>query len=125
LLFPPGAEESDKNRRKTMIATIEHDVIEAFTSLKRAIRRGDQRSGAQMIQNLLSSQDTLEVWKFLLEMASSGVSYTDQNTAVFVRTMYENWTLLPNPVFAVHAVLALSVANKGTSAQDYISRRTD
>ena len=108
-----------------MIATTEHEIIEAYASLKRAIRRQDDRSAAQMVQNLLSSQDPVEVWKFLLDMASSGVSHTDQNTAVFVRTMYENWMLHKNPVFAVHAVLALSVANKGTSAQDYISRRTD
>jgi hypothetical protein len=103
----------------------EHDVIEAFTSLKRAIRRGDDRSAAQMVQNLLSSQDPVEVWKFLLEMSSSGVSHADQNTAIFVRTVYENWRLHQNPVFAVYAVLALSVANKGTSAQDYIFRRMD
>jgi hypothetical protein len=108
-----------------MIAMTEHEIIEAYASLKRAIRRQDDRSAAQMVQNLLSSQDPVEVWKFLLDMSSSGVSHTDQSTAVFVRTMYENWTLHQNPVFAVHAVLALTVANKGTSAQDYISRRTD
>lgn len=108
-----------------MIAMTEHDVKEAYASLKRAIRRGDQRSSAQMVQSLLSSQDPVEVWKFLLEMSSSEVSHTDQNTAVFIRAMYENWTLHPKAVFAVHAALALSVANKGTSAQEYISRRTD
>lgn len=108
-----------------MIAMTEHEVTEAFASLKRAIRRGDDRSSAQMVQNLLCAQDPVEVWKFLLEMSSSEVSHTNQNTAVFARTMYENWMLHQNAAFAVHAVLALTLAPKGTSAQDYISRRTD
>jgi hypothetical protein len=75
-----------------------------------------------MIQNLLVSQDPVAVWKFLLEMSSSEVSHTSQSTAVFVRTMYDNWTLHKKSVFAVHAALVLTSATKGTTAQDYISR---
>jgi len=49
-----------------MIAMLEHDVAEAFTAFRKAIRRGDDRSACQMVQNLLSSQEPEEVWKFLL-----------------------------------------------------------
>jgi hypothetical protein len=103
----------------------EHDVIEAYAALKRAIRRGDDRSAALMVQNLLSTQDAAEVWKFLLTTASSEISYRDQSTAVLVRSLYDNWALQKDPVFAVHAILALIAAPKGTSAMDYITRRTD
>jgi hypothetical protein len=103
----------------------EHDVTEAYAALKRAIRRGDDKSAGLMVQNLLATQDAAEVWKFLLTSASSEVSYRDQSTAVLVRSLYENWELTKNPVFAVHAVLALIPADKGTSAMDYIARRTD
>jgi hypothetical protein len=108
-----------------MIGTTEHEVTEAYASLKRAIRRGDDRSAAQMVQSLLSSQDSGEVWEFLLTAASSEISHRDQQTVVVVRTLFDNWTLYKNPVFAVHAVLALISAPKGTSAMDYISRRAD
>lgn len=108
-----------------MIGTTEHEVTEAYASLKRAIRRGDDRSAAQMVQSLLSSQDSGEVWEFLLTAASSEISYRDQQTVVVVRTLFDNWTLHKNPVFAVHAVLAFISAPKGTSAMDYISRRAD
>src|SRR5882724_3707268 len=108
-----------------MIGMIEHDVAEAFAAFRKAIRRGDGRSASQMVQNLLSSQEPEEVWKFLLAAASKEISYTEQNTVIFVRSLYENWTLDKNPVFAVHAVLALISAPKGTSAMDYITRRTD
>ena len=108
-----------------MIGTIEHEVTEAYASLKRAIRRGDERSATQIVQSLLSSQDAGDVWKFLLEMSSSEVSHSDRHTAIFVRTMYDDWMSYQKPVFAVNAVLALTSATKGTSAQDYISRRID
>jgi hypothetical protein len=108
-----------------MIGITEHDTAEAFASCKRAIRRGDERTSAQMVQSLLSSQDPEEVWKFLLAAASTEISYRDQETVVLVRSLYENWALDKNPVFAVHAVLALVSAPKGTSAMDYIARRTD
>jgi hypothetical protein len=108
-----------------MIGMIEHDVAEAFATFKRAIRRGDEKSASKMVQNLLSSQEPEEVWKFLLAAASTEISYTDQNTVILVRSLYQNWTLDRNPVFAVHAVLALTSAPKGTSAMDYITRRTD
>ena len=108
-----------------MIEMTEHEVTEAYASLKRAIRRGDERSAAQMVQSLLPSLNSAEVWKFLLMAASSEVSYTDHQTAMFVRVLFDNWTLHKNSVFAVHAVLALTSAPKGTSAMDYISRRTD
>jgi len=108
-----------------MIGMIEHEVTEAYASLKRAIRRGDDKSAAQMIQKLLSSQNPEEVWKFLLAAASTEISHTDQKAVILVRSLYENWTLDKNPVFAVHAVLALISAPKGTSAMDYITRRTD
>jgi hypothetical protein len=103
----------------------EHDVTEAYAALKRAIRRGDHRSAALMVQNLLATLDPAEVWKFLLTSASSEVSYIDQSTAVLVRSLYENWALQQDPVFAVNAILALISAPKGTSAMDYITRRTD
>ena len=103
----------------------EHEVTEAFAALKRAIRRGDDRSAAQMVQDLLSSQNEGEVWKFLLMTASSEISYRDLQMATLVRSLYENWALHHCPVFAVHAVLALMSAPKGTSAMDYITRRTD
>ena len=108
-----------------MIGMMEHEVTEAFAALKRAIRRGDDKSAAQMVQRLLLSQDPEEVWKFLLAAASTEISHTEQNTVTLVRSLYENWTLDKNPVFAVHAVLALTSAPKGTSAMDYISRRAD
>ena|SRR5271168_752714 len=103
----------------------EHDVTVAYTALKKAIRRGDYRSATLMVQNLLATQDPAEVWKFLLTSASSEISHNDQLTPISVRTLYENWELTKNPVFAVHAVLALIPADKGTSAMDYITRRTD
>ena len=108
-----------------MIGMKEHEVTEAFAALRRAIRRGDDKSAAQMIQKLLSSQDPEEVWKFLLAAASTEISHTEQKTVILVRSLYENWTLDKNPAFAVHAVLALISAPKGTSAMDYITRRTD
>ncbi len=108
-----------------MIEMKEHEAAEAFAALKRAIRRGDDRSAAQMVQNLLSSQDANEVWKFLLAAVSSEISYRDQQTAILVRSLYENWALHHCTVFAVHAVLALISAPKGTSAMDYIARKTD
>lgn len=108
-----------------MIEIKEHEVIEAYAALKRAIRRGDDRSAVQMVQNLLSSQEAGEVWKFLLATASTEISYREQQTVILVRSLYENWALDKNPVFAVHAVLALIFAPKGTSAKDYIARRTD
>jgi hypothetical protein len=108
-----------------MIGITEHEVTEAYATLKRAIRRGDDRSAAQMVQNLLSSQDTGEVWKFLLTATSSEISYRDQQTVVLVKTLFDNWTLHKNPAFAVQAVLALISAPKGTTAMDYISRRAD
>jgi len=104
---------------------IEHEVTEAFAALRRAIRRGDDRSAAQMVQNLLSSQNQEEVWKFLLAAASTEISYAEKQSVMLVRSLYENWTLDKNPVFAVHAVLALISAPKGTSAMDYIIRRSD
>ena len=61
----------------------------------------------------------------MLAAESKEFSYTDHSTVIFVRTLYEIWTLDKNPVFAVHAVLALTSAPKGTSAMDYITRRTD
>jgi len=103
----------------------EHEVTEAFAALRRAIRRGDDKSAAQMVQNLLSSQDPGEVWKYLLAAASTEISHTDQKAVILVRSLYENWTLDKNPAFAVHVVLALASAPKGTSAMDYITRRTD
>ncbi|HYY73086.1 MAG TPA: hypothetical protein VE778_05785 [Candidatus Bathyarchaeia archaeon] len=106
----------------------EHEVTEAYNSLKRAIRRGDDRSAAQMVRNLLSTQDGSEVWRFLLTAASSELGYRDQHdqqTTILVRSLYENWALHKDPVFAVHAVLALTFAPKGTSARDYIALRTD
>jgi len=108
-----------------MIGTTEHEITEAYASLKRAIMRGDDRSAAQMVQSLLSSQDPEDVWKFLLAAASTDISYTEKQSVILVRSLFENWTLDKNPVFAVHAVLALISAPKGTSAMDYISRRTD
>lgn len=108
-----------------MVEMKEHEAAEAIAALKRAIRRGDDRSAAQMVQNLLSSQDAGGVWEFLLATASSEISYTDQQTAILVRSLYENWALHHSPVFAVHAVLALISAPKGTSAMDYLSRRAD
>jgi hypothetical protein len=108
-----------------MIGMMEHEVTEAFAAFRRAIRRGDDKSAAQMVQNLLSSQDPGEVWKYLLAAASTEISHTDQKAVILVRSLYENWTLDKNPVFAVHAVLALISAPKGTSAMDYIIRRTD
>jgi hypothetical protein len=108
-----------------MIGTIEHDVAEAFAAFRRAIRRGDDKTAAQIVQNLLSSQEPGDVWKFLITAASTEISHTDQKTVILVRSLYENWTLDRKPVFAVHAVLALTSAPKGTSAMDYITRRTD
>jgi membrane protein required for beta-lactamase induction len=108
-----------------MIGIIEHDVAEAFAAFRKAIRRGDDRSAAQMVQNLLSSQDPEQVWKFLLAAASTEISHTEQKTVILVRSLYENWRLDKKPVFAVHAVLALVSAPKGTSAMDYIARKTD
>src|SRR5258708_6061227 len=108
-----------------MIGMIEHDVAEAFSAFRKAIRRGDDKVASQMVQTLLASQAPEEVWKFLRAAASKEISYTDHNTVIFVRTLYEIWTLDKNPVFAVHAVLALTSAPKGTSAMDYITRRTD
>jgi hypothetical protein len=108
-----------------MSAMKEHEVREAYASLKKAIRRGDDKSAAQMVQNLLSSQNPAEVWKFLLAAASTEISYRDHDSVILVRSLHDNWALDKNPVFAVHAVLALISAPKGTSAMDYISRRTD
>jgi hypothetical protein len=108
-----------------MIGLKEHEVTEAFAALKRAIRRGDDKSAAQMVQNLLSSQDPEDVWKFLLAAASTDISYAEKQSVILVRSLYENWTLDKNPTFAVHAVLALTSAPKGTSAMDYITRRAD
>jgi hypothetical protein len=108
-----------------MIAVKEHEVSEAYAALRRAIRRGDDKSAAQMLQNLLSSQNPVDVWKFLLAAASTEISYRDQQSVILVRSLYDNWVLSKSPVFAVHAVLALISAPKGTSAMDYISRRTD
>jgi hypothetical protein len=62
-----------------MIGRIEHDVAEAFAAFRKAIRRGDERSACQMVQNLLPSQEPEEVSKFLLAAASKEISYTDKN----------------------------------------------
>ena len=42
-----------------------------------------------------------------------------------MKALFDNWTLDQDPVFIVHAVLALTDAPKGTSAMDYLSRRSD
>jgi hypothetical protein len=107
-----------------MTLMTEHEVKAAYDSLKKAIKGARDRDAALMLRNLLSV-DPNELWKFLLTGASSEISHTDKETAVFVRTMYENWRLYQDPVFAVNAVLVLISAPKGASAQDYILRRTD
>ena len=114
--------ENKENEKMTLVT--EHETQAAYDSLKRAIKGGRDRDAAQMVRNLLSV-DSKEAWKFLLTAASSEVSHTDKQTAVFVRTMYENWREYENPVFSVHAVLALISAPKGSSAQDYVVRRID
>ena len=43
----------------------------------------------------------------MLAAASTEISHTEQKTVILVRSLYENW------------------APKGTSAMDYITRRTD
>jgi len=107
-----------------MITMKEHEVAQTYASLKKAIRRGDPKAAVTITQGLLVG-NVGELWRFLKAAASSEVSHTNQQTAVFVKALFDNWMLDQNPVFVVHAVLALSDAPKGTSAMDYLSRRAD
>jgi len=102
----------------------EHEVTQTYASLKKAIRRGDPKGAVTIAQGLLV-ENAGELWTFLKAAASSEVSHTNQQTAVFVKALFDNWMLDQNPVFVVHAVLALSDAPKGTSAMDYLPRRVD
>lgn len=101
----------------------EHEVAQSYASLRKAIRRGDDKGAVTIAQGLVTG-NVGELWRFLKAASSSEVSHTNQQTALIVKTLFDNWMLDQNPVFVVHAVLALAEAPKGTSAMDYISRRT-
>jgi len=102
----------------------EHEVAQSYGLLRKAIRRGDPKAAVAITLGLLAGHAS-ELWTFLKQASSSDVSHTDGHAAVLVKALFDNWTLDQNPVFIVHAVLALTDAPKGTSAMDYLSRRSD
>jgi len=102
----------------------EHEISQTYISLKKAIRRGDPVASVTIAKGLLET-NVGELWRFLKASSSSEISYANQQTAIFVKTLFDNWMLDQNPVFVMHAVLALADAPKGTSAMDYLFRRTD
>ena len=107
-----------------MITIKEHEVAQNYALLRKAIRRGDPKAAVAITVGLLAGHAS-ELWAFLRQSSSSDVSHTDGHAAVLVKTLFDNWTLDQNPAFIVHAVLALTDAPKGTSAMDYLSRRSD
>jgi hypothetical protein len=98
----------------------EHEETQTYASLKKAIRRGDPKGAVTIARGLLAGNPG-ELWRFLKQAASSEVSHTNEQTTVLVKGLFDNWMLDQNPVFVVHAVLALTYAPKGTSAMDYLS----
>src|ERR1700730_7913744 len=102
----------------------EHEVAQSYALLRKAIRRGDPKAAVAITHGLLAGNAS-ELWRFLKQASSSDVSHTDGRAAVLVKTLFDNWTLDQDPVFIVHDVLALTDAPKGTSAMDYLSRRSD
>ena len=102
----------------------EHEVAQSYGLLRKAIRRGDPKAAVAITLGLLAGHAS-ELWTFLKQASSSDVSHTDGHAAVLVKALFDNWTLDQNPVFIVRAVLALTDAPKGTSAMDYLSRRSD
>ena len=85
----------------------EHEITQTYVSVKKAIRRGDPVASVTIAKGLLET-NVGELWRFLKLSSSSEISYTNQQTAMFVKTLFDNWLLDRNPVFVVHAVLALA-----------------
>jgi hypothetical protein len=97
----------------------EHTEREIYVGIRAAIHRGEYRTALRWVGELADQGE--ELWRYLRELATTEVSYHDRQTAVLVRTLYENVKLDPdnNIVFLSQAVNAISLAPKGTAGSDY------